>query len=56
MYQEFKEFHGRTKFFYDTKILMYSVRYYMNGKMLKKIVLQLGEKRFRIFSHYFDFI
>lgn len=30
-----EEFHGRTKFFYDIKILLYSVRYYMNEKTPK---------------------
>lgn len=40
----YQEFHGRTKFFCDIKIFMYSVRCYMNGKTPPKIVLQLGGK------------
>lgn len=35
IYQEYKEFHRGTKFFYDIKNLMYSVRYYMDGKTPK---------------------
>lgn len=38
----YQEFHGRTKFFCDIKIFMYSVRCYMNGKTPPEIVLQLG--------------
>lgn len=30
--KNYQEFHGRTKFFCDIKIFMYSVRCYMNGK------------------------